>query len=178
MVGDAVFSPGLEHDVDSFPEARVALLPRHVEGPELGHVEAASGSPVHAPAREHVEQGDLLGQAQRMVERRKGYRCADAQVARPSRHVHAHEMHGRAHAVRVEVVLREPDGVVAGLIHDVDALERALVYRLEGYAPLGPAEELKDAGLHATTALRVRWSITTATLSSCSARVKQGAGHG
>ena len=55
------------------------LVERHAEGVELGPLEAPAGAPVDPPAGEHVEQGDLLGQAQRVVERGQRHRRADAQ---------------------------------------------------------------------------------------------------
>src|SRR5262245_13091034 len=57
-------------------------------------------------------------------------------------------MHRRTDAVAGEVVLGEPDGVVAGAVHHVDALEGALVDGLERDPPLGPAEELEHRDLH------------------------------
>ena len=47
-----------------------------------------------------------------------------------------------------EVVLSEPDAVVAGLVHDVDAVEGAVVDGWQGDSASGPAEELEDAELH------------------------------
>ena len=45
-------------------------------------------------------------------------------------------------------MLGEPDAVVAGFLHDVDAVEGALVDGGQGDSASGPAEELEDAELH------------------------------
>src|ERR1700680_5043549 len=42
----------------------------------------------------------------------------------------------------------QPDRVVAGLVHDLDTLERAFVHSGQRYAALGPTEELKDSDFH------------------------------
>ena len=153
--GDALVAPGFEHDLDAFAEAGVGLFDGHIEGAELGLVEAAPGAPIDAPAGEHVEQRDFLGDAQRVIERGEGDGGADADVLGAVGDVHAHQMHGGADAVGVEVVLGEPDAVVAGLVHDVDALEGALVDGGQGHAPAGPGEELEDAVLERRSAVEV-----------------------
>ena len=79
-----------------FAEAFGALLDRHPEGRELGRVEAAACAP---PAGENVQQRDLFGQAQRVVERREGDRGADAEPLGGGRHPHRHRVDGGADAV-------------------------------------------------------------------------------
>ena len=91
-----------------------------------------------------------------MVEGGQRNRRPDAQVARAVRDVHAHDMHRGADAVAGEVVLGEPDGVVAGPVHDVDALEGAVVDGRELHAPFGPAEELQHPDLHDQLTRRAR----------------------
>jgi hypothetical protein len=49
------------------------------------------------------------------------------------------------------MVLGQPHGVVAGLVHGDDALQRPLVHSVERDSSLGPAEELEDPDLHAAT---------------------------
>ncbi len=46
------------------------------------------------------------------------------------------------------MVLRQPDGVEAGFVHGLDALERAVIDLLEGAVAAGPREELQDADFH------------------------------
>src|SRR5262249_16480491 len=122
----------------------------HPEGLEFHPVEAAAGAPVHAPAREHVEQRHLLGEPQRVVERGQRHREPDAQRARARGHVAPHDVDRRAHAVGVEVVLGEPHAVVPRLLHDLDARERARIDLGERDAPR-PREELEHADLHAVS---------------------------
>ena len=75
---------------------------------------------------------------------------ADAKPLCAGGDVRPHDVHRGADAEGMEVVLGEPHGVVARPIHDLDALECALVDGLDGDAPLRPAEELKNADLHRT----------------------------
>jgi hypothetical protein len=42
----------------------------------------------------------------------------------------------------------QPDGVVTGRVHDLDAFEGAFVDGLKGDSALGPREELQHASLH------------------------------
>ena len=139
---ETVLCPGTEYDLDGLAKPRNAFLGRDAEGFEFGTIEAATGAPVDASAGEHVEQGDFLGEAQRMIERGERDGRTDAQPARPGRGQHRHQVHRGAHAERGEVVLREPHRVITALIHHLDALERAAVDRGQIDAAVWPAEEL------------------------------------
>ncbi len=61
--GQAFVGPGGEHDVDGLAEAILAVFEGHAKGLELNRIEAAAGTPIDAAAGQHVEHGDLLGQA-------------------------------------------------------------------------------------------------------------------
>jgi len=52
------------------------------------------------------------------------------------------------------VMLRQPDRVVSGLIHNLDTLERAFVHGGKRYAALGPTEKLKDSDFHKINSLK------------------------
>ena len=62
--------------------------------------------------------------------------------------MHPHQMDRRADAVVREMMLRQPDRVVAGAVHGIDPGQRAFVDDLERIASAGPAEELKNAEFH------------------------------
>ena len=70
---------------------------------------------------------------------------------RAVRRLQRHQVHRRAHAVCREVVLGQPHGVIARSVHRDDPLQRPLVDSVQWDASLGPAEELEDPDLHATT---------------------------
>jgi hypothetical protein len=144
----AIVAPRREDDVHALAEAVGALLRRHAERRELVAIEAAPGAPVHAAAGEDVDQRDFLGEPQRIVEGRERHGEADPDIPRARGDVRGHDVDGRAHAVRAEVMLGQPHAVVARLVHDLDARERPLVHRGERDAPR-PREELQDADLHA-----------------------------
>src|SRR5262249_50179329 len=147
-VGETVGTPGAEDHVHGLLEAGGALLLRDAEGLKFGAVETPSGAPVHPAAGEDIEECDLLGETERVVEGGEGHGRADPKPSRACGNVHAHHVHGGTDAERMEMVLRKPDRGVAGAIHDLDALERPRVDRLDRDAPLGPAEELQHPDLH------------------------------
>ena len=122
--------------------------PGNAEGGELAALEAAARAPVDPAARQHVQQRHLLGEAQRVVERRQRHRRADAQPFGARRGHGAHHVHRRADREAGKMMLGEPDGVVAGLVHDGEALERRFVDRIERHGPVAPAEELQNADFH------------------------------
>ena len=146
--GHALLRPGGDHRLDVLAENSVAVLRVDAEGLEFGLLVAAADAPVHPASGKHVEQRHLLGQPQGVVERRQGDAGADAEVLRPRGHMGAHEVNRRTDAERAEVVFRQPHGVVAVLLHDVDALERPVVDLIQRNPPVGPGKELENAYLH------------------------------
>ena len=95
-------------------KALVGLGRRDAEGLELARIESAPGAPVHATARQNIEQRDLLGQSQRMIQRGECHRGADAQFFRARGRIRAHHRNRGAHAVVVEMMLGQPDRIVGG----------------------------------------------------------------
>src|SRR5581483_11339709 len=77
LIGQLLARPRLEHDLHRLVEAGGAFLARDSKRRELAALETAPGSPVDTPAGQHVEQGDLLGEPQRIVEGGKRYRSPD-----------------------------------------------------------------------------------------------------
>src|SRR5262245_43734769 len=59
--------PRLQHDLDTFEQARAAIVEVHLECAELRRVEAAPCSPVEPAAGKDVDQSEFLGEPQRMV---------------------------------------------------------------------------------------------------------------
>ena len=50
----------------------------------------------------------------------------------------------------------EPDGIIAGLVHDGESLQRRFVNRIERHGPVAPAEELQNADFHVSPPVTVR----------------------
>jgi len=123
-------------------EAAGAFLARDSKRRELAAFETSPGSPVDPPAGQHVEQGYLLGEPQRIVEGGKRYRCPDPQSLRACGRHGAHHVDRRAHGETGKMMLREPHRVVARGVHDGDALERHVVDLAQRYRSVPPAEEL------------------------------------
>src|ERR1700681_2668556 len=122
-IGHTIVDPGTHDDIHGFAEARATLFDGNAENTELARIEAAAGAPVNAAAGENVEQCNLFSQAQRMIERCKRDAGAYTQALGTSGRIGAHHRNRRTYAVIVEVMLRQPDRVVAGLVHDLDTLE-------------------------------------------------------
>src|SRR5580700_2909438 len=91
-----------------------------------------------------------------MVERGERHRSADAQTLRPRSGQCPDHVHRGADAKAAEVMLGEPDRVVAGLVHDLDPLQGAGIDRRQVDPPLRPAEELQNSELHRCTSSAVR----------------------
>src|ERR1022692_3565372 len=143
-----LIAPRLQHDIDGLVEARMSLIRRDPEGLELLRVEAATRAPIDAATGENIEERDFLGQSQRMVQCRERHRGADTQLLGARGRIRAHHRNRRAHAVVVEMMLSEPDRIVARVIHDLDALERAIVNRRQRHPAIGPTEELQYSEFH------------------------------
>jgi hypothetical protein len=72
VVGEALLGPRVHEDVDGLLEALAALLLRDLIATELRGPVAAAHTHVQAAARDDVDQRELLGQAQRVMEGQDG----------------------------------------------------------------------------------------------------------
>ena len=152
----ALPGPGRQHDLHGLVEALGALRRGHAEGAELTGVEAAASPPVHPSSGEHVEQRDLLGDAQRVLHGSERHRRSDSQALGARCEVAAHHVDRGTHAVAAEVVFGEPDRVVVRLVHDADAFQGPGVDILERDLPVPPAEELQHTHPHGVDSPRSR----------------------
>src|SRR5580658_180552 len=162
-----LLSPRLQNNFDRLVETIRAFFRCNPECAEFRAIETAPRAPVKAPARKDVEQCDLFGQPQRMIKRGERDRRSDPQPPRAGRNLQTHHVHRRTYAERMEVMFGEPHRVVAGAFHYFDSLQRALVHRLDGDAPLGPAEELKHACFHRFVLSCIRGLATNSMASRC-----------
>ncbi len=131
-----------------FVELVVAVLCGDPENPMLTRIEATAGAPIDPSSRKDVQHRDLLRDAQGVGQRGQSYRCPDSQPLRAVRDLDPHQMDGRADAVAGEVVLGEPDRVVAAGFHQVDPLESAVVDAGDRRFAVRPTEELKGSEFH------------------------------
>src|SRR5205823_13695009 len=65
----AVLGPRADHDGERLLEALAVLLLRDVVAPELGGAVAAADADVEPPLRDDVDQPELFGEPQWMMER-------------------------------------------------------------------------------------------------------------
>ena len=137
LVADAFVGPARQHDLDGFAEALGALGHGDAEGLELDPGEAAAGAEVDPAAGEMVEQRDLLGEAQGVVERGQGDGGADPEAPGLGGGERGHHVHRGADREAGEVVLGQPHGVEPGLVHDLQTLDGAGVDVFQGQAPVG-----------------------------------------
>ena len=169
--------PCRQDDLHGFAEAGGGLVARDAERLELGALEAPAGAPVETPAGEVVEHGDLLRQSQRVVEGGQRHGRADADPPGAVRRLQRHQVDRRADAVGREVVLCQPHGVVARLVHRHDPLHRPLVHRVQRHASLRPTEELEHPDLHGPI-VRTATGPPTSPLLSAVQRARRGARPG
>ena len=148
LVRQPLIGPGFQHDIDGLMEPRRAFLAGDAERRELTAFEAAARAPVDPAAGQNVQQRHFFRQPQRVIKRRQRHGRADAQSFGPRRRHGPHHVHRRAHGKTGKVVLGEPDGVVAGLVHDGKPLERRFVNRIEWHGPVAPPEKLQNADFH------------------------------
>src|SRR6516162_9731119 len=148
---EPLVGPRPQYDLDRLAEPRRAFLRRHAKGGEFDARKAAAGAPIDPAAGQHIEQRHLLGEPQGMVEWDERHRRADAQPLGSSRCQSAYHMYRGTDAEAAEVMLGEPDRVIAGPVHDLDPLQSAGVDRGQIDPAFRPAEKLQNPELHRCT---------------------------
>ena len=126
LVGDGLLRPGAVDDRDGFFHVVLGVVPAEAEAAVARVHHAAAGAELQAAAAEHVEHGEVLGYAQRVVQRQDRHGATQAQAAgagaeRGEQHLRV----GRQAAEVAEVVLGRPDGVEADGLRRLDLLEVA-----------------------------------------------------
>ena len=124
---EGLAAPALPHQGDALLGARARIVAVGLEGLVVLQGAAAADADVEAPAAHHVEHGELLGQVDRMVQGQQAHPHAQAQGGRAGREVAGQHGRRRAEAVVVEVMLGEPDGVVAERLGGEHLLEGGVV---------------------------------------------------
>jgi hypothetical protein len=115
---------------------------RHAEQLELALAVAEAEADLEPAAAQLVEHGDVLGEAQRVLERAEQDRGADPHRRRPLRDRGQHREDRRQVAVAGDVVLGEPDRLVAELFRPRDLVEVLAVERVPGPVPAGRVAEV------------------------------------
>jgi hypothetical protein len=148
LVGKPLLGPRPQHDVHRLVEALAVLLLGDVIAAELGGAVAAAHADVEPPLGDDVDQRELLGQAQRVVEGedRGGEPDAHAACAGGGGGGEAGRIDGEA--VVDEVMLGEPDLVEAELLRPLHLLELA-VHDLGVAQPRRGLEEEEGSETHA-----------------------------
>ncbi len=132
LEGDSVLRPTLLDQPDSLVEhlARPGLI--HAEAGELHRLVAAAEPEVDAAVAHEIEQREVLGHADRIVERQHDDAGPEPDAARARCHRGQRDLGRRQVAVLAEVVLRRLDRVEAqilGGIHQLELLLDDLVLR-------------------------------------------------
>ena len=110
--------------IDEFERRRLALPIVQAERAEIIRIDAGHEAKLHPPAQHLVDDGDLLGQPQRMIERHDIAHRADAQALGP-----------RAGADRVQARRRHPALVGTEMMLDAERMiEAELVAQLQARA--------------------------------------------
>ncbi len=145
-VAEALPRPGQLQDVDALLGARHAVRHREAERLELVDRVAEADAELDAPARQLVEDGEVLGEAQRVRERDDRDVRRDPHPLRAGRGRTGDRGERRQVAVLDEVVLAEPDLVEPELVEPGDLVDRLGVDVLQRVvAPRWAAEVVGDA---------------------------------
>ena len=144
--------PGGDQQLDDLVGARAPLRLRHAHHLELLEPVSRGDSQVEAPAAEGVDHGHVLGEAQRVVQRRQQYRRAEAHPPRAHGHRAEHRHQPGQVALVGEVVLGQPRRAEAEGVGPGDLLERLGVQRRRLAPPLlRVAHVVPDVDLHGQT---------------------------
>src|SRR5579872_2905852 len=149
MIENVVARQRAPYEPHYFEGSTEALRGLHAKALEFTGNGCAAAHEVHTAVRLHVELGDVLRQAERVVERRQEHAGAksDARGA-PGHSGQSYERRG-VPLILEEVVLAEPDEVVARLLGHDNAVEVVLVDVLERARIAGlPNQGVADANVH------------------------------
>ena len=151
-VGHSRRRPGGDQQLDDLVGARAPLRLRHAHHLELLEPVSRGDAEVEAPAAEGVDHGHLLGEAQRVVQRRQQDGRAEAHPRRAHRHRPEHRHQPGQVALVGEVVLGQPRRAEAEGVGPGDLLERLGVQRRRVALPLlRVAHVVPDVDLHGQT---------------------------
>jgi hypothetical protein len=106
-------APALLHERDALLDALPAVAPVRLKRLIVLERAAAPDTYVEASAADDVQHRELLGQVHRMMERQQADAHAQSERRGVGRHVRCQDRRRRAEAIVVEVVLGNPDGVIA-----------------------------------------------------------------
>ena len=126
LVGELRLGPRLEDDVDRFLEARARFTHRHAIDVVFAR-HAAGEARKDAPARHGVGHRELLGDAQRVVQRHEVAEHQELELLGALRRDRRHHVRRIHQPVRRGVVLVQPDAVEAELVHLLPGLQVLLV---------------------------------------------------
>ena len=125
-VAEALFGPRAAHDLDGLVEALAALLLGHAVSGELGRAVAPPHAHVEPAVRDDVDEGHLLGEAQRLVEREDRGGEADPNPLGPRRDRARERGRIDRETVVDEMMLGEPHRIEAELFRPHHLLELAV----------------------------------------------------
>ncbi|MEZ5144121.1 MAG: hypothetical protein R2726_16615 [Acidimicrobiales bacterium] len=153
--GDAVVleglaRPRLQHHVEALVHASAALLPLPTEQLVLDRPVAEPGDDGDAPTRQQVEHGDVLGQADGIVQRQQQGRHVHRDARRPAGDGGPHHQRGGQEPVLGGVVLGQHQQVDRTLIGPLGHVEGRGVEapRIGGLHARRPHVEADDAHGH------------------------------
>ena len=125
MVGEGFGPPGQAEDLDPLLDERGSVFPRDAEGLELLDAVAQADTEDQPAAGDRVDDGGVLGDAQRVMQGKQQHPRADVDAAGAGGNGGGRREQRGAVAVIEEVMLGEPDVIVAhrlggsGLIEDL-----------------------------------------------------------
>ena len=120
VVIDAILGPQRAQYLDGFVGARAGFVQRDSECIELDRLVAAADADIDAPSAQHVDERDLFGDSDRVMERKRDHGGAETDALGERRGVGRHRHRVGQEAVVGEVVLAHPAGVESEAIGRAD----------------------------------------------------------
>jgi hypothetical protein len=127
--------------------ARAALLGRHAETGELFAFEADPDAKLEATAGDHINGCNILGKAYRIVERHQQHAGCDTDPVGAGGDRRGGGQDRGKIAVLDEVVLGQPDIVIAVVLAPGDLIKDFAIQPVGGLAPLRVAEVIPKAAM-------------------------------
>src|SRR5262245_1447663 len=127
---EGLAAPALAHQLDPLLRARPGIASVGLEGLIILKGAAAADADVEPPAAHHIENGQLLGEVDGVVQGQQAHPHAHAQGGGAGGQIAGQHWRRWTEAVVVEVVLGEPDRVIAQRLGGYHLLEGGAVHGL------------------------------------------------
>ena len=147
------------HDLGRFHEAPARLLHRDAEARVFHARRAAAEAEQAAPAAQHIEQRDLLGDPDRIVPRQHDHRGAQRDPLRPSGEIGQQLRRRRRHRIAGEMMLQREERIEAERLGQIAERQMLPIHRSVRPSRLGKDTQ-RQPDLHPSSPFSGRTQAT------------------